>query len=147
MEHYLDPSAGGSRLLVDGDRRRDVLESRAAAVEDGDFVAPRATRSAPSDDIGELRVHLLAGHESAGERVLQLTDLGALIDDIHDDRGPGDEHRVDLLFPLTIGAHGGDERPGCDVTGHHVRAPSRRARNADVTLTERGAEVLGDLGT
>src|SRR6267142_3855085 len=80
IERHLHAAAASARVVVDGDRRRDVLQRRPAAVEHDDFVVTRAPRPAPHDHVGELGVHLLARHQAAGERVLQLADLGALLE-------------------------------------------------------------------
>src|SRR5687768_9959040 len=109
-ERDLRPTPGCARLLVNGDGGGDVLQGRSAAVEDRDLVAARAARPTSRHDVTELRVHLLARHQSAGQRMLELTDLGTLLDDIDDECRGRDKLRIDLLLSLAVRADGADER-------------------------------------
>src|SRR5262245_34427980 len=145
IELHLCSAPNGARLLIHGDGGRHVLEGCSAAIEDGDFVAPRPTWPPARHDIGELRVYAFASHEAGGEGVLQLANLGTLLEDVHDEGRTRDERRVDLLLAAVIGADRSDERPRHDVARHDIRAPRRRAGHADVALAKCGTEIFGSL--
>ena len=110
------------RALVHGDGRRDVLQRGPAAVEHGDLVGARPPGAKPGDHVPELRVHLLACQQARGERVLQLADLRALVDDVDHERRARHQRGYDLLLALAVGADGGDERARRDDVAHDERA-------------------------
>src|SRR4030095_14247838 len=116
IELHLPAPAARASLLVDGDRRRDVLERRARAVEHDDLVGAGAAWMAADHHIGELRMHLRARHEVGGESMLQLADLRALIEDIDDEGHRRDERGLELLLALAIRADRCDEHAGADVS-------------------------------
>src|SRR5919109_3190914 len=91
IEPYLRAAPRRTGGLVDHDRGRDVLQRRAGTVENGDLVIARASRPATGHDVAELGVHRVAREQARGERVLQLADLGALLQDVHDERGRRDQ--------------------------------------------------------
>src|SRR5262245_31422016 len=86
IELQLHPPPGGPRLLVDHGRRGHVLQCDTAAVEDDDLVVAPASGPASDDNVRELGVHLVAGHQPRGEGMLQLTDLHTLIEAVDHDR-------------------------------------------------------------
>src|SRR5881296_1960419 len=79
IERDLRAAPARACLLVDRDRGRDVLQRRPRAVEDGDLVLARASRSPPGDHVAELRVDALPRDQAGGKGVLKLADLGALL--------------------------------------------------------------------
>src|SRR5262249_46326887 len=93
----------------------------------------------------ELRVYAFASHEAGGEGVLQLANLGTLLEDVHDQRRGGYESRVDLLLSAVIGADRSDEGPRRDVARHDIGAAGRRARDADVALAKCGTQVFDSV--
>src|SRR5919201_3109370 len=145
IECHLRAAPGRARLLVDRDRGRDVLQRRARAVEDGDLVIARAARPPPGDHVAELRVDALARDQARGEGVLELADLGALLEDVDHEGGRGHQRRLQLLLAAIVGADGGDERPGPYVGNAQKRAARRRARDADVAGADGFAQVLPRL--
>src|SRR5262249_33392914 len=137
----------GARLLVDRDGGGDVLKGRSAAIEDRDFIAPRPTRPPARYDIAELRVYAFASHEAGGEGVLQLANLGTLLEDVHDQRRrrADCEARVALVLPAFIGPDRSDEGPRREAARHDIGAAGRRARDADVALPKCGTQVFDSV--
>src|SRR5262245_36520934 len=86
IELHLCTAPERASLFVDDDGGRDVLQRGTRAVEDRDLVVAGTARLAAGDDVGELRVHLLTRHQPGRQSVLQLPDLGALLEHV-DDQG------------------------------------------------------------
>src|SRR2546426_2897070 len=123
IERDLRAAPARACLLVDRDRGRDVLQRRPRAVEDGDLVLVRASRSPPGDHVAELRVDALPRDQAGGKGVLKLADLGALLEDVHHERGRGDQRRLQLLLAPVVGADGGDERPRSEEHTSELQSP------------------------
>src|SRR5258705_5179148 len=145
IELHLGAASSGASSLVDGDRRGDGLMRRGRAVESCDLVDVGAPWVAVNNNIGELCLYSRACHQTSGEGMLQLANLGALIEDIDHKRRGCDEAGLELLFALAVRAHRGDEHAGDDVGPHHKGATGWCARDAHVAVTQRGAQVLGRL--
>src|SRR5262245_39896730 len=64
IELHLCAAAAGQRSLVDHDGGGDVLQGGSRAVEDNDLVAAGPPGATAGDDIGQLGVHALPGHQS-----------------------------------------------------------------------------------
>src|SRR5919204_2534684 len=96
IEFHLRAATERTRLLVDDDGGGHILEGSARAVEDGDLVGPRASRAPPAHDLRELGMNVVATEETGRERVLELPDDRALLENVGDDSGGGDERRVEL---------------------------------------------------
>src|ERR1700686_497215 len=81
----LDLAAGAppKRILVHRRGCGCVLKRRTGAVEDDDLLLGGSPRFPPRDDLGDLGVDVLARHQASSQSVVQLADLGALIQRVH----------------------------------------------------------------
>ena len=100
---------------MDGGRRGDVLERHAGAVEDDDLVGRPAARLPSGDDLAELGGSL-PREEPGRERVVEIAERRALLGDVGDERGGGEEVRLDLLLVFVVRSDGGEKRPGAEKT-------------------------------
>src|SRR5262245_37670047 len=145
IEPYLRPAPEGAGVPVDGDRRSNVLQSSPTAIEHRDLVVSCAARPAAADHVGKLGMHPIAREQPGGEGVLQLADLGALLEDVDDQGRGGDEPRLELLLALAVRADRGNESAWQDIPRGQERVTRRRAGDAHVALTKRGPKVLRGL--
>src|SRR6185503_489339 len=145
IELHLCAAPDRASVLVDDDCRRDIMQRRPRAVEDGDLVVAGTPGAAADDDIAELRMNLCSREQAGGQDMLQLADLGTLIEDIDDERRRGGEGRLELLLPLAVRADGGNKHAGRDVGRHHERPTGGRTRHAHVTVTKGATQVLCGL--
>jgi hypothetical protein len=88
-------------------------------------------------------MHVLPGHQSGRERVLQLTDLRALLEHVDHERRRCDERRLQLLLAPVVSPDGGDEGAGRNVVPEHERAAGWGTGHAHVALTQSGVKVRG----
>ena len=87
---------------------------------------------------------VLARHEPTVQRVVQLTNRGALLEVVDDHGRAREDTRVDLLFVLRVCAHRGHERPGTHMLGPEPGRPRGGTRHADVRRPRRGHGIRGD---
>src|ERR1700682_3227860 len=77
---------------------------------------------------------------------MELAELRALVDVVHDHFAPREDFRMELLLVGAVRSDGREERAGGDVARKEDGRPGRSARHAGVTLRDGGLEVLARDG-
>jgi len=83
---------------MDGHRGGHVLEGRSRAVEDHDLLVGRTPGLRARHHLCELGMYACALHQPGVQRMVQLTDGGALFQDIDDHLGRGEDGRSSSCF-------------------------------------------------
>src|SRR4030095_2444390 len=119
----------------------DVLQRRAARVENEDFLVARARGLETRDDLAEPGVHVGAGQASVRNRMMQVADGTALLREIGYHLAACEEQRIDLLLVLVVRAYRGDERSRADHLACDEVAPRSSARDDDVARGDSGRQI------
>ena len=75
----------------------------------------RPTWPATDHDVCELGVNAVTRQETCRQSVMELTDVGALIEDVHHERGASEQGGLELLLLRVIRSNRGDEGPQRDI--------------------------------
>ena len=82
----------------------DVLKRGPRAIEDNDLVVALAPRSPAGHHVGQLGVHVHSSHHTQLERVMEVANGGALVEQIDHDGAGRQQRRLDLLFLFIVRA-------------------------------------------
>ena len=137
-------ACGLERPLVHEHGRRGILEGNSRAVENDRLVLPLPAGDLPGNDIGEIAADVLAPQQSRGDRVMELAEGGALVELVDDQPASGQEPRIELLLLRAVGAHGGEERAGSEISREENCLPRGSAGDDRVALGDGGSHVLSD---
>src|SRR5439155_4373150 len=140
-DHGAGARSGG--LLVDQRGGSHVLKRGAGAVEDGDLRRRGAPWLAAGHHLTELGVHVRASDPPCLDRVMDLADRDALIEDIGYHLRGRQDRRIELLLVGAVRPDGSDERSRPQESRLEKGRAGRRASDADVTLGRRDVEGYG----
>src|SRR5215470_19399931 len=89
LEIHGRATPGRASLFEYRHRGGDILQCSSRAVEDRDLALARAARPAAGHDLRELRMDLFPPEEVCRQRMMQLTDFRALVQQIDHERCRG----------------------------------------------------------
>ena len=87
-------------------------------------------------------MNLLFSHQTLGDRVMQITDLAALLEAVRDNFGRSHQGRINLLFLFAVGADGGNESSGRDIFLSHEEFARRCAGDANIALPNCATDII-----
>jgi hypothetical protein len=104
-----------------------------------------AIGGAPGDDRREIGAHILAGHGTCHDRVVQIADRGALLENVDDHGASRHRSRRDLLLVLAVRSNGRDEAARREIVDIEHGCARGRTCHHDVRVAGSGAVIVDDF--